>query len=86
MVITTRADPPLPLARLRGRGQLAELCQADLRGLIRVGSFAVILVTLWGFPGVDGLTGLSGGSIMGASLPGSEEVREDMELAVKGLY
>jgi LuxR family maltose regulon positive regulatory protein len=31
LVITTRADPPLPLARLRGRGQLAELRQADLR-------------------------------------------------------
>ena len=26
-----RADPPLPLARLRGRGQLAELRAADLR-------------------------------------------------------
>jgi LuxR family maltose regulon positive regulatory protein len=25
LVITTRADPPLPLARLRARGQLAEL-------------------------------------------------------------
>jgi LuxR family maltose regulon positive regulatory protein len=31
MVIATRADPPLPLARLRGRGQLTELRQADLR-------------------------------------------------------
>jgi LuxR family maltose regulon positive regulatory protein len=31
LVITTRADPPLPLARLRGRGQLSELRQADLR-------------------------------------------------------
>ena len=25
LVLTSRADPPLPLARLRGRGQLAEL-------------------------------------------------------------
>ncbi len=31
MVITTRADPPLPLARLRARGQLTELRAADLR-------------------------------------------------------
>ena len=31
IVITTRADPPLPLARLRARGQLAELRAADLR-------------------------------------------------------
>jgi len=31
LVIATRADPPVPLARLRGRGQLTELRQADLR-------------------------------------------------------
>ncbi len=31
LVIATRADPPLPMARLRGRGQLTELRQADLR-------------------------------------------------------
>jgi LuxR family maltose regulon positive regulatory protein len=31
LVIATRADPPLPLSRLRGRGQLTELRQADLR-------------------------------------------------------
>ena len=31
MVIATREDPPLPLARLRGRGQLIELRAADLR-------------------------------------------------------
>jgi LuxR family maltose regulon positive regulatory protein len=30
LVIATRADPPLPLARLRGRGQLNEFRQADL--------------------------------------------------------
>src|SRR5512143_46120 len=30
MIIVTRADPPLPLARLRGRGQLDELRAADL--------------------------------------------------------
>ncbi len=31
LILGTRADPPLPLARLRGRGQLTELRQADLR-------------------------------------------------------
>ncbi|WP_433064757.1 LuxR C-terminal-related transcriptional regulator [Dactylosporangium sp. CS-033363] len=31
MAITTRADPPLPLARMRARGELAELRAADLR-------------------------------------------------------
>ena len=31
MVLSSRADPPLPLARLRARGQLAELGAADLR-------------------------------------------------------
>jgi len=30
-VLASRADPPLPLARLRGRGQLAELRAAELR-------------------------------------------------------
>lgn len=30
MILATRADPPLPLARLRGRGQLMEIRQADL--------------------------------------------------------
>ncbi len=31
LVISTRTDPPLPLARMRGRGQLTELREADLR-------------------------------------------------------
>ena len=31
LVIATRADPPLPLARLRARGQLAEMRVSDLR-------------------------------------------------------
>ena len=31
LVITTRSDPPLPLARLRARGQLVEIRAADLR-------------------------------------------------------
>src|SRR3954453_13322862 len=31
LVISTRVDPALPLARLRARGDLVELCAADLR-------------------------------------------------------
>ncbi len=31
LIIATRADPPLPIARLRGRGQLTELRLTDLR-------------------------------------------------------
>lgn len=31
VMITTRADPPLPLARLRARGELVEIRAADLR-------------------------------------------------------
>jgi LuxR family transcriptional regulator, maltose regulon positive regulatory protein len=31
LVIATRSDPPLPLARLRSRGQLTEVRAADLR-------------------------------------------------------
>jgi LuxR family transcriptional regulator, maltose regulon positive regulatory protein len=31
VVVTSRSDPPLPLARLRARGQLVELRTADLR-------------------------------------------------------
>ncbi|NIO69076.1 MAG: hypothetical protein GTN71_08580, partial [Anaerolineae bacterium] len=31
LVIATRSDPPLPLARLRGRGELVELREPDLR-------------------------------------------------------
>jgi LuxR family maltose regulon positive regulatory protein len=31
LVLATRSDPPLPIARLRGRGQVTELRQSDLR-------------------------------------------------------
>jgi len=31
LVITARHDPPLPLSRLRGRGQMTEIRQSDLR-------------------------------------------------------
>jgi LuxR family maltose regulon positive regulatory protein len=39
-VLATRADPPLPLARLRAQGQLTEVRTADLRfGTIEAGTF-----------------------------------------------
>ncbi len=47
LVISTRADPALPLARLRGRGELVEIRAADLR-------FTVDEVTAY-FNGVVGL-------------------------------
>src|SRR6185369_2494199 len=31
LILTTRADPPLPIARLRARNQLIEIRAADLR-------------------------------------------------------
>jgi LuxR family transcriptional regulator, maltose regulon positive regulatory protein len=40
VVVSGRADPPLPLARLRARGQLAELRAADLRFTPRGGGGA----------------------------------------------
>ena len=41
LVIATREDPPLPLARLRARGQLTELRAADLRfSFFRSGCFS----------------------------------------------
>lgn len=40
LIIATRADPPLPLARLRARGQLTELRAAELRfGVAESGTF-----------------------------------------------
>ena len=40
LVISTRSDPPLPLSRLRARGQLTEICAVDLRfNLAEAGAF-----------------------------------------------
>jgi LuxR family transcriptional regulator, maltose regulon positive regulatory protein len=41
LVLAGRADPPLPLARLRGRGQLADLREAalSLQGRSDIGEF-----------------------------------------------
>jgi LuxR family transcriptional regulator, maltose regulon positive regulatory protein len=46
VVITSRSDPPLPLARLRARGQLAELRAADLR--FTPEESATLLRKVWG--------------------------------------
>jgi len=48
LVITTRADPPLPLTRLRARGQLTELRAADLR--FTADETATFLTELMGLP------------------------------------
>jgi LuxR family maltose regulon positive regulatory protein len=46
VVISSRTDPPLPLARLRARGQLAELRAADLRFTSEEAS--ALLGEVWG--------------------------------------
>jgi ATP/maltotriose-dependent transcriptional regulator MalT len=51
VVVSGRADPPLPLARLRARGQLAELRAADLR--FTAGEAAALLGEAAG-PGLPG--------------------------------
>src|SRR5215469_7762344 len=51
VVVSGRADPPLPLARLRARGQLAELRAADLRF---TGEEAAALLSESAGPGLPG--------------------------------
>jgi LuxR family maltose regulon positive regulatory protein len=51
VAVSSRADPPLPLARLRARGQLAELRAADLRF---TGEEAAALLTEAAGPGLPG--------------------------------
>src|SRR5262245_30855289 len=46
VVISSRSDPPLPLARFRARGQLAELRTADLRFTFE--EAAALLRRVWG--------------------------------------
>ncbi len=59
LVILTRQDPLLPLARLRARGQLVELRAADLR--FSAGEAAAFLKQALGAPA--GVPGLSAGQI-----------------------
>ncbi len=46
VVISSRSDPPIPLARFRARGQLAELRAADLRFTLE--ESAALLRGIWG--------------------------------------
>ena len=46
VVLATRTDPPLPLARMRARGQLSEVRAADLR--FTVEESAAYLNEAWG--------------------------------------
>src|SRR6266508_3784837 len=46
VVIASRSDPPIPLARFRARGQLAELRAADLR--FTLAEAAALLRRVWG--------------------------------------
>jgi len=48
LVIASRADPPLPLARLRARGELTELRAADLR--FTPAEAAIFLTDIMGLP------------------------------------
>ena len=50
VVLASRSDPPLPLARLRARGQLAELRGAELR--FTVGEAAALLQQVAAGPGM----------------------------------
>ncbi len=87
LVIATRADPSLPLARLRARGQLTELRQSDLR--FTTGEAAVFLNQVMGLDlspeHVAGLESRTEGWIAGlqmaslailahVSTPGQEDV------------
>jgi len=72
LVVASRADPPLPLARLRGRGQLAELRAAELR--FTSGEAAALLPGLAGLDVPDGaaatLTARTEGWAAGLQLAG----------------
>lgn len=52
LIVATRADPPLPLARLRARGQMIELRGADLR--FTAHEAAVFLTEVMGLPLSEG--------------------------------
>jgi LuxR family transcriptional regulator, maltose regulon positive regulatory protein len=72
LVLASRSDPPLPLARLRGRGQLTELRAADLR--FTVDEAAALLERVAGadLPGglVSELAGRTEGWAVGLQLAG----------------
>ena len=59
LVLTTRADPPLPLERLRGRQQLTEIRSADLRFTLEEAS--QLLRQMLGAAATDETAALLGG-------------------------
>jgi LuxR family maltose regulon positive regulatory protein len=72
VVVSGRADPPLPLARLRARGQLAELRAADLRFTPEEAAALLSEVTGPGLPpaAVAALTARTEGWAAGLQLAG----------------
>jgi len=70
VVISSRADPPLPLARLRARGQLAELRAAELRFTPEEGAALLAEVAGPGLPAaaVNGLVARTEGWAAGLQL------------------
>jgi LuxR family maltose regulon positive regulatory protein len=80
LVISTRTDPPLPLARFRARGELLELRQADLRFTREeVGAFLDRVADLSLSPDdVDALTARTEGWVAGLQLAAlSMQQRDD---------
>ncbi|HEX8487270.1 MAG TPA: hypothetical protein VF642_01895, partial [Propionibacteriaceae bacterium] len=53
LVVASRADPPLPLARLRARGELAEVRAADLRFTVAESSAMLAAAGQMGLPAAD---------------------------------
>jgi len=70
VVVSSRADPPLPLARLRARGQLAELRAAELRFTPEEGAALLAEVAGPGLPAaaVNGLVARTEGWAAGLQL------------------
>lgn len=81
LTITSRADPPLPLSRLRARGQMSELRENDLR--LTFEEAATFLSNVMGLPvtakEVQALTDRTEGWITGLQLAGlSMQGRDDI--------
>jgi LuxR family maltose regulon positive regulatory protein len=72
LVIATRSDPPLPITRMRGRGQVTELRQSDLRfTLDEVAEFLNYVLSLDLVPGdVAALASRTEGWIAGLQMAG----------------
>src|SRR5215471_16887567 len=79
VAVSSRADPPLPLARLRARGQLAELRAADLRFTDQEAAALLGGVVGSGLAGrgVVG-SGLAGHGVAGSELAEREAIGPDL--------